>query len=78
MSRDTEQFDEMVAECYQIMAGSKRAIEIAKQAFEYAGVKLGPNKIFYEIKTTKETRNKLVIVTDKELKIEILQHLHII
>ena len=78
MSKDTEQFDEMVAECYQIMVGTKKSIEIMKQAFEYAGVKLGPNKIFYEVKTTKDTKGKIMLVTDKDLKIEILQHLHII
>lgn len=78
MSKDTEQFDEMVADCYQVMVGTKRTIEIAKKAFEYAGVKLDSNKIFFEVKSTKDTKNKLMVVTDRDLKIEILQHLHII
>jgi|GEM_PF-3970281 len=78
MNKDTEQFDEMVAECYQVMVGTKKAIEVMKQALEYAGVKIGPEKVFVEVKSTKETKNKLMVVTDKELKMEILQHLHII
>ena len=78
MSKDEMDFDEMIAECYQVMVGTKKAIEVVKAAFEYAGVKLDSNKIFYEVKSSKDTNNKLMVVTDKDLKMEILQHLHII
>lgn len=75
---DINQFEEMVADCYSVSIGTKRTIEITKQAFELVGVKLSPNNIFYEIKSTKKTEGKLLLVDDKKLKIEILKHLHIL
>ena len=43
---DINQFEEMVADCYSVSIGTKRTIEITKQAFEAVGVKLSPNNIF--------------------------------
>lgn len=73
MDSDIEKFYEMIADCYAVFVGTKRTIEIAKEAFTYAGVKPNTNTVFYEIESTKKTEKKLALVTDKKLKIEILK-----
>ena len=75
---DIDQFEEMVANCYTISIGTKRTIEIARKTFESVGAKIGPNIIFYEVKSCKKTEGKLILVSDKKLKIEILKILHIL
>jgi hypothetical protein len=75
---DINQFEEMVAECYSISIGTKRTIEITKETFDSIGIKLSPNNIFYEVASNKKTEKKLVLITDKKLKIEILKNLHIL
>ena len=63
---DINQFEEMIADCYSVSIGTKRTIEITKQAFESVGVKLSPNNIFYEVKSTKKTEGKLLLVDNKK------------
>lgn len=75
---DIDQFEEMIADCYLVSVGTKRTIEITKEAFRLAGVELGPNNIFYEIESNVKTEKALVLIDNKKLKIEILKHLHII
>lgn len=77
MQDDIKQFEEMVADCYAVFIGTKHTIEITKKAFEYAGVNIG-SVIFYEVKSKRNTENRLLPITDKKLKIEILKELHII
>lgn len=78
MQNDINQFEEMIAECYKIFIGTKRTIEITKQAFEQVGVTLNSNYIFYEIKSDKNIKKELFLVNNKNLKIEILKRLHIL
>lgn len=78
MQDDIEQFNEMVANCYNVFIGTKRSINIIKQAFESIGKPMNPNTVFYEVSSNKKTNGKLLLIEDKDLKIEILQHLHIL
>ena len=57
---DINQFEEMVADCYSVSIGTKRTIEITKQAFESVDVKLSPNNIINKAKSTKKTQGKLI------------------
>lgn len=75
---DIYQFEEMIAKCYSILVGTKRTIEIAKKAFDLVDTTSSPNIIFYEIKSEAKTESKLMVVTDIELKIEILKELRIL
>lgn len=75
---DINQFEEMIAECFSISVGTKRTIRITKEAFKSVGIELDSNNIFYEIKSTKKTEGKLILIEDKNLKIEILKQLHIL
>ena len=77
-NQDIQDFEELVANCYSIFIGTERTIKIAKQAFEANNIKLSPNNIFYKVKSTRKTENKLGLVTDLNLKIKILKHLHIL
>ena len=78
MQDDIEQFDEMVASCYSVFIGTKRSITVIKEAFEAVGAKININTVFYEIETNKQTKDKLLLIDDKHLKIEILKQLHIL
>lgn len=75
---DINQFEEMIAECFSISVGTKRTINATKEAFKSVGIELDSNNIFYEIKSTKKTEGKLILIEDKNLKIEILKQLHIL
>ena len=75
---DINQFEEMITECFSISVGTKRTIRITKEAFKSVGIELDSNNIFYEIKSTKKTEGKLILIEDKNLKIEILKQLHIL
>jgi hypothetical protein len=63
---------------YSVFIGTKRTIEITKEAFQYAGVEENPNIIFYEVISKKSTENKLLLVTDNLIKFKILKELHIL
>lgn len=74
--QDLEYFDDMVIDCYIIFAGTRKTINLTKEAFKKTGAKLN-NVIFYEIKE-KVIKNKLVKIEDKNLKMGILRELHIL
>lgn len=78
MRDDINEFEDMIAECYKVLIGTKRTIELTKKAFEINDIKLSPNIVFYEIDSTSRTEKKLVLVADKRIKIEILKYLHIL
>lgn len=78
IQNDINQFESMIADCYSVYIGTKRTIEIVKQAFKLANANAKPNIVFYEIESTKRTEGKLASVKDVRLKIEILKKLHIL
>lgn len=81
MQSDIDQFEEMIADCYTVFIGTKRTIQVTRQAFALVGVEISSNTILYEVKIGRKNlkaEGKLLLIEDKETKIEILKRLHIL